>query len=142
HLYRLADLDLAWWLVEAGLRDCLEVLLHDRLPDLHPGVATTRALQEDTSRRHPINLHTAPPVVALAPLRERLLGVVHRDHGHAGDLRCIAGEPHGLIAVDRSGLAGDVPAVVDLGAFAGALVDHGLQDFVHAVRDVLVDHSP
>src|SRR4030095_10828960 len=116
HLYRLADLDLAWWLVEAGLRDCLEVLLHDRLPDLHPGVATARALQEDTSRRHPITLYTAPPVVGVSAFCGRLLGFVHRDHGHAGDLGCIAGEPHRLVAVDRSGLAGDVTAVVNLGA--------------------------
>src|SRR6185436_2775665 len=91
--------------------------------------------------RHPVAVHTGPTVVTCPPLDEGLLGVVDRDHGHAGDLGRVAGEPHGLVAVDRSGLAGDIAAVVDLGALAGALVDHGLQNLVDTVCDVLVDYS-
>src|SRR2546422_6113673 len=38
-------------------------------------------------------------------------GVVDADHGRAGDLRGVAGEPDGGVAVDGAGLAGLRPTV-------------------------------
>src|SRR4029450_10074220 len=57
-------------------------------------------------------------------------------------LRCVSGDPGSCVAVDRSSLARDIAAVVDLGALAGSFIDHRLQDLVDAVGDILVDHSP
>src|SRR5215216_6319968 len=136
----LANLDPARRLVERRLRYLLEVLLHDRPPDLRACVAAAGSLEINPGGRHPITLHTRTAVVTRAALSKGSLGVVDRDHGHAGDLGCVAGKPHGLVAVDCSGLAGDVTTVVDLGALTGSLVDHRLEDLVDTISDVFVDH--